>query len=49
MRYLKRMPGKARIGAPGALHHIVIRGIEGTAIFKDDQLTNKKSRSLCHC
>jgi len=31
------MPRKARIDAPGALHHIVIRGIEGTAIFKDDQ------------
>ena len=30
------MPRRARIDAPGALHHIVIRGIEGKAIFKDD-------------
>jgi len=30
------MPRKARIDAPGALHHIIIRGIERNAIFKDD-------------
>jgi hypothetical protein len=30
------MPRKARIDAPGALHHIIIRGIEQKAIFKDD-------------
>jgi len=30
------MPRKARIDAPGALHHIIIRGIERKAIFKDD-------------
>ena len=30
------MPRRARIDAPGALRHIVIRGIEGKAIFKDD-------------
>jgi len=29
------MPRKARIDAPGALHHIVIRGIERKPIFKD--------------
>jgi len=29
------MPRKARIDAPGALHHIIFRGIEGTPIFKD--------------
>ena len=29
------MPRKARIDAPGALHHIIIRGIEGRVIFKD--------------
>jgi len=29
------MPRKARIDAPGALHHIVMRGIERKAIFKD--------------
>lgn len=31
------MPRKARIDAPGALHHIIIRGIERKAIFKDRQ------------
>jgi len=31
------MPRQARIDAPGALHHIVIRGIERTAIFVDDR------------
>ena len=30
------MPRQARIGAPGALHHIIIRGIERRSIFKDD-------------
>ena len=30
------MPRKARIDAPGALQHIIIRGIERQAIFKDD-------------
>jgi hypothetical protein len=31
------MPRQARIDAPGAIHHIIIRGIEQTAIFVDDQ------------
>jgi hypothetical protein len=31
------MPRKARIGAPGALQHIVIRRIERERIFVDDQ------------
>jgi len=30
------MPRKARIDASGAVHHIIIRGIERKAIFKDD-------------
>ena len=30
------MPRKARIDAPGALHHIIIRGIERRRIFSDD-------------
>ena len=30
------MPRKARIDAPGALHHIILRGIERKAIFKDN-------------
>jgi REP element-mobilizing transposase RayT len=30
------MPRKARIDAPGALQHIIIRGIEKKSIFRDD-------------
>ena len=30
------MPRKARIDAPGALHHIICRGIERRKIFNDD-------------
>ena len=30
------MPRKARIDAPGALHHIICRGIDRCAIFRDD-------------
>ena len=30
------MPRKARIDAPGALHHVICRGIERTKIFRDD-------------
>ncbi len=30
------MPRKARIDAPGALHHVICRGIERREIFKDD-------------
>ena len=31
------MPHQSRIDAPGALHHVMIRGIERTAIFRDDR------------
>ena len=31
------MPRQARLDAPGALHHIMVRGIDRAAIFKDDQ------------
>jgi putative transposase len=31
------MPRQARIDSPGALHHIIVRGIEKCTIFKDDQ------------
>jgi REP element-mobilizing transposase RayT len=27
---------KARIGAPGALHHVIVRGIERGKIFRSD-------------
>ena len=30
------MPRKARIVTPGALHHIIVRGIERRKIFYDD-------------
>ena len=30
------MPRKARIDAPGALHHIIVRGIEKKAIFRQE-------------
>ena len=30
------MPRKARIDAPGALHHIIARGIKRRNIFKND-------------
>ncbi len=30
------MPRKARIDAPGALHHVIVRGIESRKIFRSD-------------
>lgn len=30
------MPRKSRIDAPGALHHIIVRGIERRKVFFDD-------------
>ena len=34
------MPRRARIDAPGALHHIMVRGIERRRIFRDDEDRN---------
>ena len=31
------MPRGARLDAPGTLHHVMVRGIEGGNIVKDDQ------------
>ena len=31
------MPRQARLDAPGALHHVMGRGIEGTSIFRSDE------------
>jgi len=31
------MPRQARIDSPGALHHIIGRGIERKSIFRDDE------------
>ena len=36
MRYGLGMPRKASIDAPGALHYIIVRGIEQRKTFKDD-------------
>ena len=33
---IKDMPRRSRIDAPGALHHIIVRGIDRKRIFKDD-------------
>lgn len=44
------MPRKARIDAPGAVHHIMARGIEGGVIFQDrqdrDEFVHRLSRIL---
>jgi len=34
--YPPEMPRKARLNAPGAVHHIIIRGIERRQIFRKD-------------
>jgi len=31
------MPRQARLDAPGALHHVIIKGIEGRKIINNDQ------------
>jgi putative transposase len=31
------MPRQARLDAPGTLHHVMVRGIDGIAIFRDDK------------
>jgi hypothetical protein len=31
------MPRQARLDVPGALHHIMARGINKSSIFEDDQ------------
>ena len=31
------MPRQARLDAPGVLHHVIVRGIEGCRIFRDEQ------------
>ena len=49
-RYLKSSPRMARIDAPGALHHIVIRGIERRSLFEDNRDRDEScptSRMLC--
>ena len=34
------MPRKSRIDAPGAMHHIIVRGIDRQKIFKNDEDRN---------
>ena len=31
------MPRQARLDVPGALHHIMVRGIDKSNIFRDDE------------
>jgi len=31
------MPWQARLDAPGILHHVMVRGMEGCPIFLDEQ------------
>ncbi len=31
------MPRKARLDVPGTLHHVMVRGIEGSSIFRDEE------------
>ena len=31
------MPRKARLDVPGTLHHVMVRGIEGSNIFRDKE------------
>jgi len=38
--YVEFMPRKSRIDAPGALHHIIARGIERKSIFRDNKDRN---------
>jgi putative transposase len=31
------MPRQARLDAPGTLHHVMVRGIEGRSLFRDNR------------
>ncbi|HTX53162.1 MAG TPA: hypothetical protein VMD08_07120 [Candidatus Baltobacteraceae bacterium] len=31
------MPRQPRLDAPGILHHVMVRGLERRALFRDDQ------------
>ena len=48
LRYPNHMPRKARIDAPGALNHIICRGIEKTKIFRDDADRDSFVERLAH-
>ena len=41
------MPRQARIDAPGAIHHVIIRGIERKRIFEDDKDREDFLARLC--
>jgi putative transposase len=41
------MPRQARLDVPGALHHIMVRGIDKTNIFRDDQDRGLFLERLC--
>lgn len=42
------MPRRARIDAPGALHHIIVRGIDRQAIFANDKDRENFLERLSH-
>jgi len=41
------MPRQASIDAPGALHHIIVRGIERCTIFKNDTRQGIFFKTFC--
>ncbi|WDN90755.1 hypothetical protein BuS5_03726 [Desulfosarcina sp. BuS5] len=43
------MARKARIDAPGALHHIIVRGIERKKIFRLNRLNNLIPETQTEC
>ena len=44
--YLSVMPRGPRLDAPGVLHHVMARGIEGRALFRDDRDRTDFARRL---
>ena len=40
------MPRQARLDEPGALHHIIVRGINRGKIFKDDKDNKDKEKLI---
>jgi len=42
------MPRQARLDAPGTLHHVMIRGIEGSPIFQGDEDRSNFLSRLSH-
>ena len=43
------MPRQARLDMPGALHHVMVRGINKSSIFKDDHDRTQFLERLGQC